>query len=108
MLPWQIWARHLSDHPASDRSGSSRPAAAPECHALANANATGNIGPILDDLAAVAGEGGGSPEDYVIESLLDPDAEVAQGFQPGVMPSNEGRLSEEQLQALAEYLLEGG
>jgi cytochrome c oxidase subunit 2 len=78
------------------------------CHTLANANATGNIGPILDDLASVAGEGGGSPEDYVIESLLDPDAEVAQGFQPGVMPSNEGRLSEEQLQALAEYLLEGG
>jgi hypothetical protein len=56
----------------------------------------------------VAGEGGGSPEDYVIESLLDPDAEVAQDFQPGVMPSDEGRLREEQLQALAEYLLEGG
>ena len=77
------------------------------CHALAKANATGNIGPSLDDLAAAAGDGG-SPEDFVIESVLDPDAEVAEGFQPGVMPSYEGRLNEEQLQALAEYLLDGG
>jgi mono/diheme cytochrome c family protein len=77
------------------------------CHTLAKANATGNIGPSLDDLAAAAG-GDGSPEDFVIESVLDPDAEVAEGFQPGVMPSYEGRLNEEQLQALAEYLLEGG
>jgi cytochrome c551/c552 len=78
------------------------------CHTLAKANATGSIGPSLDDLAAAAGEAGGSPEDFVIESLLDPDADVAEGFQPGVMPSYEGRLSEEQQQALAEYLLEGG
>jgi mono/diheme cytochrome c family protein len=77
------------------------------CHTLAKANATGTIGPSLDDLAAAAG-GGGSPEDFVTESVLDPDAEVADGFQAGVMPSYEGRLSEEQLQALAEYLLEGG
>jgi cytochrome c551/c552 len=77
------------------------------CHALAKANATGDIGPSLDDLAAAAGDGG-SPEDFVIESVIDPDAQVADGFQPGVMPSYEGRLSEEQLQALAEYLLEGG
>ena len=44
----------------------------------------------------------------MIESVLDPDAVVADGFQPGVMPSYEGRLNDEQLQALAEYLLEGG
>jgi sulfur oxidation c-type cytochrome SoxX len=76
------------------------------CHTLAKANATGNIGPSLDDLAAAAG--GASPEDYVSESILDPDAEVAEGFQPGVMPSYEGRLTDEQVQALVEYLLEGG
>jgi mono/diheme cytochrome c family protein len=76
------------------------------CHTLAKANATGSIGPSLDDLAAAAGDG--SPEDFVTESVVDPDAEVAEGFQAGVMPSYDGRLSEEQLQALAEYLLEGG
>jgi mono/diheme cytochrome c family protein len=76
------------------------------CHTLAKANATGTIGPSLDDLAAAAGDA--SPEDFVIESVIDPDAEIADGFQAGVMPSYEGRLTEEQLQALAEYLLEGG
>jgi mono/diheme cytochrome c family protein len=78
------------------------------CHTLAKANASGNIGPSLDELAQAAGEQEGSPEDYVQESLLDPDAVVAEGFQAGVMPSYEGRLNDEQLQTLAEYLLEGG
>jgi cytochrome c551/c552 len=78
------------------------------CHTLAKANATGTQGPSLDDLAQSAGQADGSPEEYVRESILDPDAEVAQGFQPGVMPSYEGRLTDEQLQTLVEYLLEGG
>jgi mono/diheme cytochrome c family protein len=78
------------------------------CHTLAKANASGTIGPSLDELAQAAGQQEGSPEDYVRESLIDPDAVVAEGFQSGVMPSYEGRLSDEQLQTLAEYLLEGG
>jgi cytochrome c2 len=78
------------------------------CHTLAKANANGNIGPSLDELAQAAGEQGGSPEDYVRESLVDPDAVTAEGFQSGVMPSYEGRLSDEQLQTLVEYLLAGG
>jgi mono/diheme cytochrome c family protein len=78
------------------------------CHTLAKANASGNIGPSLDELAQSAGEQAGSPEDYVRESLIDPEAVVAEGFQSGVMPSYEGRLDDEQLQALVEYLLEGG
>lgn len=78
------------------------------CHTLSKANATGDIGPNLDELAQAAGEQEGSPEDFVRESVLDPDAVVAQGFQAGVMPSYEGRLTDEQVQALAEYLLEGG
>jgi mono/diheme cytochrome c family protein len=78
------------------------------CHTLAKANANGTIGPSLDEVAAAAGEQEGSPEDYVRESLLDPDAVVEEGFQSGVMPSYEGRLDDEQLQTLVEYLLEGG
>jgi cytochrome c2 len=78
------------------------------CHTLAKANANGNIGPSLDELAQAAGEQPGSPEDYARESILDPDAVVAEGFQSGVMPSYEGRLDDEQVQALVEYLLEGG
>lgn len=76
------------------------------CHTLAKANANGTVGPSLDDLAQAAEGQGGSPEDFVRESIVDPDAVVAQGYQSGVMPAFEGRLTDEQLNALVEYLLE--
>jgi mono/diheme cytochrome c family protein len=72
------------------------------CHALGKAGSSGTIGPSLDDLASTAQ---GSPEEYVRESLLDPDATVADGFQAGVMPSFEGKLTDKQIQALVQYLL---
>lgn len=74
------------------------------CHTLGKAGTSSDTGPSLDDLAGAV-PSGTSPEDYVRQSLLDPDAVVADGFQPGVMPSFEGRLSDEQIQALTEYLL---
>jgi mono/diheme cytochrome c family protein len=73
------------------------------CHTFQPAGSTGNIGPDLDDLAGDAGDM--SPEEFVRESILDPDADVAQGFSAGVMPSFEGRLTDEQVQALTDYLL---
>lgn len=76
------------------------------CHTLSKAGANGNIGPNLDQLAAQAGNRtDASPEEYVTESILNPDAFTVQGFQPGVMPSYEGRLNEKQVQALVKYLL---
>jgi mono/diheme cytochrome c family protein len=78
------------------------------CHTLAKANANGTVGPSLDDLAQVAAQEGGSPEEFVRQSIVDPDAMVAEGFQSGVMPAFEGRLSDRQLDALVQYLLEGG
>jgi mono/diheme cytochrome c family protein len=76
------------------------------CHQLSKAGSNGTIGPSLNDLAQAAqGQGGGSPEEYVRQAILDPDAEVAQGFQPGVMPAFEGRLDDRQVQALVDYLL---
>jgi mono/diheme cytochrome c family protein len=73
------------------------------CHTFQPAGSTGNIGPDLDDLASAAGDM--PPEEFVRQSVLDPDAEVAQGFSAGVMPSFEGRLTDKQVQALADYLL---
>ena len=73
------------------------------CHTFQPAGSTGNIGPDLDDLASAAGDM--SPEEFVRQSILDPDAEVAQGFSAGVMPSFEGRLNDKQVQALVDYLL---
>jgi mono/diheme cytochrome c family protein len=77
------------------------------CHELAKAGTNGNIGPSLDDLASVAGdmEPGTSAEEYVRQSIVDPDAFIVEGFQPGVMPSFQGRLNDRQVQALVDYLL---
>ena len=74
------------------------------CHKLAKAGANGTIGPSLDDLAN-SPDVKGNPEDYVRESILDPDKVVVSGFQPGVMPSFDGKLSDKQVQALVQYLL---
>jgi mono/diheme cytochrome c family protein len=78
------------------------------CHQLATAGSSGNIGPSLDQLAAAAGkrEPGKDAEQYVEESLVDPDAYTVSGFGAGVMPSYEGKLTDKQLQALVQFLLE--
>ena len=74
------------------------------CHKLTKAGANGTIGPSLDDLAS-SGDIKGNPEDYVKESILNPDAVVVQGFNAGVMPSFDGKLTDKQIQALVQYLL---
>ena len=75
------------------------------CHSFGPAGTNGNIGPSLDDLAAAAGST--DPEEFVRQSILDPDAQVAEGFNSGVMPSFDGKLDDKQIQALVEYLLQG-
>lgn len=77
------------------------------CHRLADAASTGTIGPPLDDIARVAAQRGqGTPEEYVTEAILNPNAVIAPGFSPGVMPENYGdQLTPEQVRALTDYLL---
>jgi cytochrome c oxidase subunit 2 len=71
------------------------------CHALADAGTTQEVGPNLDNVLE------GQDAESVRQSIVDPDAKISQGFQPGVMPSDyEDRLSEQQLDALVDYLLE--
>ena len=79
------------------------------CHTFGPAGSTGNIGPNLYELASAAGtrEPGTSAEDYVRESLIQPDAFLTEGF-GNAMPSYEGRLTDEQIQALVDYLLQTG
>ncbi|MFV9506330.1 MAG: c-type cytochrome [Oscillochloridaceae bacterium umkhey_bin13] len=51
-------------------------------------------------------EGGESvvaDEAYLIESILQPGARMAQGYQP-IMPSYQGQLSDEQVRQLVEYI----
>jgi cytochrome c oxidase subunit 2 len=77
------------------------------CHALEKAGADAAIGPGLElaDLEAAAEAAGTSAPEYVEQSIVDPDALVADGYQPGVMPKGYADgLSTEQLAALVEYL----
>lgn len=71
------------------------------CHTFAAAGATGAVGPNLDETleAQSAGE--------VEESIVDPDAQLAQGFGAGIMPDTyETDLAPDELQDLVDFLLE--
>jgi cytochrome c oxidase subunit 2 len=78
------------------------------CHTLSDAGATGAVGPSLDGLGEAAGarRPGLSAEEYIRESILDPNAFIVPGFQAGLMPPNLGeRLSPQELEILVTYLL---
>jgi len=74
------------------------------CHAFTPAGTDAQVGPNLDKI-----DPGGRPlEDFVRESIVDPNANIVQGYQPNVMPGTfESSLSDEQLDALVQYLVEG-
>jgi cytochrome c oxidase subunit II len=76
------------------------PTACKSCHTLADAGATGTTGPNLDDTVPDLSE------EELRQSIVDPDAEVTEGFQPGLMPRYGDSLSEEQVDALVQYLTE--
>jgi cytochrome c oxidase subunit 2 len=78
------------------------------CHAFEPAGSDAQVGPSLDNLAADAEKAGQPVDEFVRHSIVEPDERVAEGYQPGVMPSNYGTtLSDEQLDALVAYLTEG-
>jgi mono/diheme cytochrome c family protein len=79
------------------------------CHTFGPAGSNGTIGPSLDELKTQAGkiEPGKSAEEYIRESLEDPGAFIVQGY-PNAMPSFKGRLTDQQIQAVIDYLLQTG
>jgi cytochrome c oxidase subunit II len=71
------------------------------CHTLSDASATGTIGPNLDEVLK------GKDAAAIQEAIEDPGAEVTQGFQDGIMPTNYGdTLQPEEIKALTDYLVE--
>jgi cytochrome c oxidase subunit 2 len=69
------------------------------CHTLADAGTTGTTGPDLDKVLK------GKDAAFIKQSILQPSAEIAPGYQDGIMPSNFGdTLSPEQVDALVQYL----
>jgi mono/diheme cytochrome c family protein len=71
------------------------------CHTLKAANATGTTGPNLDT------ELKGKPLSFIETSIVDPNAEIAKGYPPDVMPQNFGTtLSQDEINALVQYLVQ--
>ena len=80
------------------------------CHAFGPSGTDAEIGPSLDGLAADAEAAGVPVAEFVRQSIVDPSAVLADGYQDGVMPKDFAEsLTPEQLDALVGYLSgEGG
>jgi cytochrome c oxidase subunit II len=71
------------------------------CHTLQDAGSTAQVGPDLDTVLR------GRDADYVRTAIVEPNRDISEGFQPGVMPQDFGeRIPEESLDALVTYLVE--
>jgi mono/diheme cytochrome c family protein len=69
------------------------------CHTFTAAGSTGTTGPNLDDALE------GADAAQVEESIVDPNAEITEGFNAGVMPQDFGdKLSDEELADLVAFL----
>jgi cytochrome c oxidase subunit 2 len=77
------------------------------CHTLKAAGATGKVGPDLDKLPAYAKQAGKPLDDFVRESIVDPNAYVQPGFPKNVMPPF-STLPKDQLDALVQFLVQSG
>jgi cytochrome c2 len=65
------------------------------------------VGPSLANIGSEAGSrvSGVSAEEYLRQSVVEPDAHVVEGFAPGIMPGTYGtQLSEQQINDLVAYL----
>jgi mono/diheme cytochrome c family protein len=71
------------------------------CHTLAEAETGGTTGPNLDEVLP------GQSAAMVDKSIVDPNADIAKGFPPNVMPSTYGNsLTPKELEDLVQYLLQ--
>ena len=79
------------------------------CHTFAAASATGTTGPDFDkQLKSDAKADGKALPAFVKQSITEPDAYVAKGYQPGIMPKTfGGSLSSTQLAALVAFITNG-
>ena len=72
------------------------------CHTFKPANATGGFGP---DLGLSLD---GMDRSDVMRAIVLPDADVSQGYEPGVMPRDFARrIDPRDLEALVTYLMKG-
>jgi cytochrome c oxidase subunit 2 len=77
------------------------------CHTFKPAGSTGATGPDLGNLSAAAQAAGKPLEQFVRESIVDPNAYIAKGYQPNIMPSTFDSLPKSQLDALVQFIVKG-
>ncbi len=71
------------------------------CHTLAEAKAGGKTGPNLDEALP------GQTAAMIEQSIVDPNAKIAKGYAPNVMPPNfESLIQPDELKQLVQYLLD--
>lgn len=82
-------------------SGNGNSAACGSCHHLADAGTpAGGIGPDLDKVLP------GQTPAMIKKSIVDPEADIAKGYPPNVMPPNFGQtLKPAEIDALVQYLV---
>ena len=77
------------------------------CHTFQPAASTATTGPDLDNLKAAAQQAGKPLEPFVRQSIVDPNAYIAKGYQPNIMPGTFGSLPKSQLDALVQFIVQG-
>jgi cytochrome c oxidase subunit II len=78
------------------------------CHVFGPAGSEGTIGPDLDKLPEQARRANrGSLEQFVRESIVNPNVYIEPDYAPNVMPSSYTTLPDEQLDALVQFLVSG-
>jgi mono/diheme cytochrome c family protein len=69
------------------------------CHTYGPAGSQAEVGPNLDESLQ------GQDTEYIRTAIVAPDAEIAEGFQPGIMPKTYGEdLDDQQIADLVAFL----
>jgi cytochrome c oxidase subunit 2 len=77
------------------------------CHTFKPAGSTATTGPDLDNLPTYAQRAGKPLAAFVHQSIVDPNAYIEKGYQPGIMPATFKNLPKAQLDALVQFLTGG-
>jgi len=77
------------------------------CHTFTPAGANKKVGPDLDKLPAEAQRAGKPLEQFIRESIVDPNAYAEPGYPKGLMPTSFATLPKSQLDALVMFLAKG-
>jgi cytochrome c oxidase subunit 2 len=74
------------------------------CHTFTPAGAKGTVGPDLDKLAEQAQRAGKPLQQFIRESIVDPNKYIEPGFPKGIMPTTFSSLPKDQLDSLVSFL----